>query len=123
MTVYSSLFSDPDAAEFLSDRALVQAMLDVEAALAEAQADVGLVPRDAVEAIRTAASIEHIDLVVLAHEAAAAGNLAIPLVRQLTDRVRHIRPASSDYVHLGATSQDVIDTALVLQLKAVVPLI
>jgi 3-carboxy-cis,cis-muconate cycloisomerase len=123
MTVYSSLFSDPEAAEFLSDRALVQAMLDVEVALAEAQADVGLIPRDAVEAIRTAASIEHIDLVVLAHEAAAAGNLAIPLVRQLTERVRHVRPASSDYVHLGATSQDVIDTALVLQLKAVVPLI
>jgi 3-carboxy-cis,cis-muconate cycloisomerase len=123
MTLYSSLFSDPRAAELLSDRALVQAMLDVEAALAAALADVDVVPREAVAAIREAASVDAVDLSALAREAAEAGNVAIPLVRHLTARVRAIRPASSEYVHVGATSQDIIDTAIVLQLTSVVPLI
>ena len=98
-------------------------MLDVEVALAEAQAEVGVVPGEAIDAIRKAATVDNIDLALLARDVATADNLAIPLVQQLRTRVRELRAASSDYVHLGATSQDLIDTAIVLQLKPVVRLI
>jgi 3-carboxy-cis,cis-muconate cycloisomerase len=98
----------------------VQAMLDVEVALAEALAEAGVIPASSVPPIRAAASAEHYDLDALAAEAADAGNLLIPLVRQLTRRVAESDAAAAGHVHWGATSQDVIDTALVLQLRLAV---
>jgi 3-carboxy-cis,cis-muconate cycloisomerase len=99
----------------------VQAMLDFEAALAEAEAAVGVVPATCVAPIRAAARAEHFDPALLAEEARRDGNLAIPLVRHLTRRVAAHDAAAAGYVHWGATSQDVIDTALVLQLRQAVP--
>jgi 3-carboxy-cis,cis-muconate cycloisomerase len=98
-------------------------MLDVEAALAEAEASAGIIPREAVTAIHAAAKAELYDIAALESEAERAGNLAIPLVRQLTSRVAASAPEMAQYVHWGATSQDIIDTALVLQLRAAVPVI
>jgi len=123
MSLYSSLFSDPDVADLLSDRATVQAMLDVEAALAEAEAAAGMIPPDAARTIRAVARVENIDLAALAAEAAGSGNLAIPLVRQLRQRVRDAQSGAAEYVHTGTTSQDVIDTALVRQLRLVIPIL
>ena len=117
------LFGDPDVAAHLSDRARLQAMLDVEAALADVEAQLGIVPRSAVEPIRAAANADLYDRHALAAEAAEDGNPAIPLVRHLTRKVAEENADAARYVHWGATSQDIIDTALVLQLQRAVPLI
>jgi 3-carboxy-cis,cis-muconate cycloisomerase len=111
------MFATEPMLALFSDRASVQRMLDVEAALARAEAQHGVIPAPAVEPIVAACNAERIDLAALAQAAAAAGNLAIPLVRQLTARVAEADPEAAKYVHWGATSQDVLDTALVLQLR------
>ena len=100
---------------------LLQAMLDVEAALAEAEAELGIIPREAVEPIRSAARAERYDFETIAAEAAADGVLTIPLVRHLTKQVETIDRTAARYVHWGATSQDILDTAYVLQLQRAVP--
>ena len=103
--------------------ARLQTMLDVETALADAVASAGLIPAFAAAAIRPAGQVEHYDTAAIESEARAAGNLAIPLVRHLTQRVASSDPAAARYVHWGATSQDIIDTALVLQLRRAVPIV
>ncbi len=104
-------------------RSSLQAMLDVEAALARAEAATGVIPASAVDAIVGAAHLDQYDSAAIAGEAPRAGNLAIPLVQHLTRRVAERDKAASRYVHWGATSQDIIDTALVLQLRASIPLV
>ena len=116
----SGLFGDPNVSASLSDRARLQRMLDVEAALAEVESGLGIIPATAAASIRDEARAELYDLAAIASEAAAAGNLAIPVVRHLT---RRVAARDSRYVHWGATSQDIIDTGLVLQLKDSVPAI
>jgi 3-carboxy-cis,cis-muconate cycloisomerase len=114
--------SDPvDLARNFSAEARLQAMLDVEAALAEAEAALGVIPAAAATAIRAAARVSFYDAAAIAAEARQAGNLAIPLVHHLTNRVAADDAMAARYVHWGATSQDIIDTALVLQLRASVP--
>jgi 3-carboxy-cis,cis-muconate cycloisomerase len=93
-------------------------MLDVEAALAAAEAEVGVIPAAAAPAIAAHCRAEFIDLDGFAEAAAGAGNLLIPLVKRLTARVAAHDADAARYVHWGATSQDIIDTAMVLQLRA-----
>ncbi len=106
-----------------SPRATLQRMLDVEAALARASAAHGVIPPGAVKAIVAACEADRLDAAALAHDAALGGNLAIPLVKQLTARVNADDPEAAKYVHWGATSQDIIDTATVLQLRDALELI
>jgi 3-carboxy-cis,cis-muconate cycloisomerase len=112
------MFSSAGMREVLDDRARLQRMLDVEVALARAQAALGIVPAHAVDPIASAAQAERYDLDSLGREAAIAGNVAIPLVSALTAEVTKADPTAARFVHWGATSQDIIDTALVLDLKA-----
>jgi 3-carboxy-cis,cis-muconate cycloisomerase len=104
-----------------SARARLQAMLDVEAALAEAEAAIGVIPRTAARSIRACARVDTLDEVLIESEAQREGNVAIPMIRQLTARVSASDAEAARYVHWGATSQDIIDTAFVLQLRAAVP--
>lgn len=113
----TALLASAATAELFSDRATLQRMLDFEAALARAEAAHGVIPASAVTAIGTACDAAEVDLAALAAAAAEAGNLAIPLVKQLTARVAAADVEAAKYVHWGATSQDVIDTGLVLQLR------
>jgi 3-carboxy-cis,cis-muconate cycloisomerase len=116
--IFDALFGDPAVDALLSDASLVAAMLRVEIALAKSEAAIGIIPARAVDAIEQSAnSLAGYDLAALATDAAQAGNLAIPLVRHLTERVARIDADSARYVHWGATSQDIIDTAMVLQLR------
>ena len=119
--LFGPLFGDDEVAGYLSDRARLQAMLDVEAALADAQAELGIVPRSCTAPIRDAARASLYDHTAIAAEAAKAGNVAIPLVRHLTRHVAAAAPDAARYVHWGATSQDIIDTGFVLQVRAAVP--
>lgn len=104
-----------------SDAGTVQRMLDVEAALARAEARCGVIPAGAADVIsavcKDGAREGVIDFDALAAAAVAAGNLAIPFVKQLTAAVAARDAEAARYVHWGATSQDIIDTALVLQLR------
>ncbi len=111
----AGLFSTERMQAIFSERGCVQRMLDVEAALARAQAQLGMIPAAAAQAIAACCDADRIDLAALAREAASAGNLAIPLVRQLTALVAAVDAKAAGQVHWGATSQDIIDTALVLQ--------
>jgi 3-carboxy-cis,cis-muconate cycloisomerase len=95
----------------VSDRAWLQAMLDVEAALACAQARAGLIPPADAEAIARACAAERFDPRAIGEEAARTGNPAVPLVKALTDAVEG---DAAGHVHRGATSQDVIDSAAML---------
>ena len=115
--ILDALFGDPEADALISDASLIAAMLRVELALAKAEASLGIIPDGAIAAIEQSADVAAYDLAVLAAEAVNAGNLAIPLVHQLTARVASIDAESARYVHWGATSQDIIDSAMVLQLR------
>jgi 3-carboxy-cis,cis-muconate cycloisomerase len=99
------------------DQDYLQALLDVEAALAAAEAEVGVIPASSVGDIRAAARSELYDAEALASAAAADGNVAIPLVKKLTDAVAARNPDAARHVHRGATSQDILDTAMVLRIR------
>ncbi|CAI1497571.1 3-carboxy-cis,cis-muconate cycloisomerase [Serratia quinivorans] len=105
-----------------SDTATLQGMLDFEAALANAQAELGIIPAEAARHISQACHSHLFDAADLAQAAAQAGNLAIPLVKQLTTRVAEQNAEAARYVHWGATSQDAIDTGLILQLRQAIEL-
>ncbi|MBP2305572.1 3-carboxy-cis,cis-muconate cycloisomerase [Azospirillum melinis] len=111
------LFTSDAAADAFSPSARLQGMLDFEAALARAEAAVGVIPSRAVPAIEAACKAGLYDPAVLGAEAALAGNTAIPLVRHLTATVKAADEEASRYVHWGATSQDAMDSGLMLQLR------
>jgi 3-carboxy-cis,cis-muconate cycloisomerase len=102
------------------DAAVLQHMLDFEAALARAEAQVGVIPASAVGPIANACRAELFDQGKLAEAAIRSGNLAIPLVKALTSAVAKTDAEAARYVHWGATSQDVIDTATMLGLRAAI---
>lgn len=112
------LFGDPIVDAAFDDRARLQAMLDVEAALARAQARCGVIPASAVAPIAAACDAARYDLAALAAATALAGNPAIPLVKALTAQVAAADEEAARWVHWGATSQDIIDSGAVLQLRA-----
>jgi 3-carboxy-cis,cis-muconate cycloisomerase len=114
--VLGPVFASEAMIAVFSDRGRLQGMLDFEVALARAEAEVGLIPVAAVAPIAAAAKVEHLDLEALARQAAATGIPTIPLVKQLTALVAAEDPAAARFVHWGATSQDVMDTGLVLQI-------
>src|SRR5580765_301849 len=93
---------------------VLQAILDVDAALARAQASLGIVPAEAADVIGRAARAADFDAVALACQSLASGTVAVPLVAALIARVDVLDPIASRFVHWGATSQDVVDTALVM---------
>jgi 3-carboxy-cis,cis-muconate cycloisomerase len=113
--LFSGIFARGGAAPEVSDVAWLAALLDVEAGLATAQAAVGLVPADAATAVVDACRPDFFDPAELGRRAAATGNPVIPLVAALRERVK---PELRRYVHFGATSQDVNDTATMLVAKA-----
>jgi 3-carboxy-cis,cis-muconate cycloisomerase len=105
------LVSDPAVEVVLGDDALVRAMLRVEAALATVQAELGLVPADAAAVIVEVAGSLVVDVADLGRRSVAAGNPVSPLLAELREALpEHARAV----VHRGTTSQDVLDTALML---------
>jgi 3-carboxy-cis,cis-muconate cycloisomerase len=102
------------------DATYLQHMLGFEAALARAEAATGVIPASAANPIVKACKAGLFDLDALAEAATRSGNLAIPLVKALTANVAKADPDAARYVHWGATSQDVIDTATMLGLRAAI---
>lgn len=112
-----SLFRNEPIERIFSDTERVQSLLHFEGALARALAEVALIPEAAARAIATKCQVDRFDLQAIAAGAARSGNLAIPVIKQLTELVAKEDPLSAGFVHWGATSQDAIDTATVLQLR------
>ena len=121
--LFDAYFTARDMREVFCDHGRVQAMLDFEAALARAEARVGLIPHSVVAPIEAACRAEHYDFVRLGEAIATAGNSAIPLVKALGKQLAATDAEAERYVHLGATSQDVMDTGLVLQIRQALVLI
>ena len=112
--LYSGTFADERMREIFSDEMYVANLLQVEAALAWAQARVGLIPRGAAEEIARQARPEHVSLQRLREGLDATAHSLVPLVRALADRCDG---DAGRYVHWGATTQDIIDTANALRLR------
>lgn len=103
-----------------SDSSVLQAMLDFEVALAQAEARCGVIPITAAEAIASVGRAEFFnsgEIAELIRLSLRAGTPAIPLVHALKGKVHAKDPLAANFVHWGATSQDVVDTALVLLLS------
>lgn len=114
--LYGALFSDPEIAGAFSDAATLRAMLDVEAALARTQGRLGIIPGDAAARIVDVSSSFEPDLAGIAAGTEKSGVPIIPLVEQLRAAVGG---EAAGFVHWGATSQDIVDTGLVLRLRGV----
>ncbi|WP_246026651.1 lyase family protein [Paracoccus luteus] len=117
--ILGRLYGDDGMAAILSDRAAIAAMLRAEVALARAQAGLGVIPADAATAISAAADTLDLDPAALAGEVATAGITAQPVIAAL-------KAAAGDaggFAHYGATSQDIVDTGLALQLAQALDLL
>ncbi len=115
--LYENLFYDKTINALFTDEATVAYMLQFEAALAKAQARHGMIPEAAAKAIEAACKVENIDFESLIYGVGLGGNVNIPLIKQLTSVVNRENTEGSKFVHFGATSQDVIDTATILQAR------
>ena len=117
------LFMTAEMRALHADGAVIGRMLDFEAALAHAEAAEGVIPRAAAPAIKSACNPARFDPVALGKAATLAGNPAIPFVKALTAEVAKRNREAARYVHWGATSQDVIDTAAVIAIGESVELL
>ncbi|MFH3942315.1 3-carboxy-cis,cis-muconate cycloisomerase [Acinetobacter nosocomialis] len=117
--LYASLFYQKDVTDIFSDSSLIAYMIQVEVALAQVQAQVGVIPQNAANTIAQVGeqALEKFDFSALAVATGLAGNIAIPFVKQLTAIVKDTDEDASRYVHWGATSQDILDTACILQCR------
>ena len=123
MRLIDSLATTPALGELFSDESVLQAMLDFESALARAEARTGVIPKDAADTITALAKPGSFDAAALSSAAFRAGTPAIPLVKALTEQVRKTNAEAARFVHWGATSQDVVDSAMSLLLKRAEPIL
>ena len=114
MSALQHAFWDEACAQVLADASLLAAMTRFEAGLARASAQAGIVPESAAKTIGEVASRATFDAIGLARAARRASTLAIPFVKRLTEQVAAVSPEAARFVHFGATSQDVVDTGVVL---------
>jgi len=112
--VLGALYGTDEMRAAMGERALLRRMLETEAALARAEARLGIVPAEAAAAITAAVDVDRLDLTALAASARNTGYPVVGLVRQLEALAG---PEAARWVHWGATTQDILDTALVLQLR------
>lgn len=121
--LFDAYFTSAPMRQVFSDQGRVQGMLDFEAGLARAEAAAGVIPRALVADIEAACRAELYDFDALAIAIGGAGNSAIPLVKALGKRIAASNAEAERYVHMGATSQDAMDSGLVLQLRAAIDLL
>jgi 3-carboxy-cis,cis-muconate cycloisomerase len=111
------LFTTEAMRQVFSDRRMLQGMLDFESALARALVATGHAPAGILPAFEKVCVADSYDAQAIAQAATLSGNLAIPLLKELTARIERADKSAAPFVHFGATSQDAIDTGLVLQIR------
>ncbi len=114
VNIFDSFLTTTEMITVFDDAAVVQAMFRFEESLARAQALEGVIPESAARAIASVCIAHLYDIPALVRASRRAGSLAIPLTKELTKTVALFNPESATFVHYGTTSQDVIDTAMVL---------
>jgi 3-carboxy-cis,cis-muconate cycloisomerase len=117
--LFRDSFGTPQMRAIFDDRALVARYIDAEVALAKAQARCGVIPEEAAKEIAARAHVDGLDFELMRHETENVGYPILPLVHQLGKMCGE----SGAYVHWGATTQDIMDTALVLQMRDALALI
>ncbi len=115
--VFGTLYGSDAMRAVFDERSFLQRMLDVEAALARVEAGLGLIPGTAAAAIEAAARVEHLDTAELAASVRNVGYPVVGLVRGLSRAAEARQAGAGGYTHWGATTQDIMDTALVLQIR------
>jgi 3-carboxy-cis,cis-muconate cycloisomerase len=123
MTLFDNLFSYDALQQLLSDEARIRGLLRFEAALAKAEARAGVIPEGSARKIAEHCEKLNFNVGAIAKNAALAGNIAIPLVKLLTEAVSQQDKDAARFVHWGATSQDAIDTGFLLQAREVLALL
>ena len=113
-TVFGGLFGSDAMRAVFSEEGFVQKMLDVEAALARVEARLGLIPAASADAITAAAKLERVSLAEIGKSARTVGYPVVGLVKALG---RAAGGDASRHVHWGATTQDIMDSAVVLQMR------
>jgi 3-carboxy-cis,cis-muconate cycloisomerase len=121
--VFEGFLSTPEMVEVFDETAVVQAMMDFEAALARAQAKAGVIPAAAAQAIVSLCRAELYDVAAMVSASGRAGSLALPVVRKLSETVALFDPLAAGFVHWGSSHQDLLDTAMVLQTRKALQLI
>lgn len=122
-SLFAPIFVPDALREAVGGRAWLRGMLEAEAALAVAQARVGLIPEEAARAIGGCCDANRFDPEEIGREGRAAGNPVVPLVKVLTAAVSEVSKDAARYVHKGATSQDIMDTAAMLVSRRALDLI
>lgn len=122
-SLFESFVSTPEVCEVLSDRAVIEAMLRFEAALARAQADAGLLPQATALSIIGTCRVELFDVPKLVRESARTRSLATPLVASLRETVALFNPEAVSGVHFGCSDLELVDTALALVMRDALKLI
>ena len=117
--LFRDMFGTAEMRGVFSDRALIERYIEVEVALARAEARCGVIPAQAAQQIAELSRFEALDLALMQHETEIVGYPILPLVEQLS----RICGEAGRYVHWGATTQDVMDTAVVLQVRAALLLV
>jgi 3-carboxy-cis,cis-muconate cycloisomerase len=111
---YDGFLSTSEVLEVFSERSFLAALLRFEAALARAQARAGLIPEAAAQSIIGPCKIELFDVAKIVRDSARAGSMVTPLVKSLRETVGLFNPEAAEFVHLGSTSEEAVDTALAL---------
>jgi 3-carboxy-cis,cis-muconate cycloisomerase len=111
--VLGGLFASPRMKEVFSDVAMVRSWIDAEVALARSQSEVGVIPANAGDDIAAAADAADFDLDAVGAEVMRTAHPLVPVIRVLST----LAGASGAHVHLGATTQDITDTGLVIQVR------
>ncbi|AQL37238.1 class-II fumarase/aspartase family protein [Pseudomonas syringae] len=117
--LFRDMFGTAEMRAVFSDKSLIERYIEVEVALARAEARCGVIPADAAEQIAALATYESLDLTLMQHETEIVGYPILPLVEQLSKTCGE----AGRYVHWGATTQDIMDTAVVLQVRAALAIV
>ncbi|KAK3703641.1 hypothetical protein LTR37_014337 [Vermiconidia calcicola] len=121
--VFGGVFSTPEIAAIWSDKQRTDYYLQFEAALAKAQAKLGIIPQKAADEIVKHCKLENIDFDELKRQTELIGYPVLPMVQQIVKKVNEIEPGLGEWAHWGTTTQDLTDTAVVLQLKDTLKLV
>ncbi|KIJ59902.1 hypothetical protein HYDPIDRAFT_118014 [Hydnomerulius pinastri MD-312] len=122
--IFKNIFSTPEVSSIWSDRTRTANYLRFEDSLAHVQADLGIIPQDAaLEINRFCCDVDNIDFDELREETEKVGYPVLGLVKQIVRHVNAIKPGLGEWAHYGATTQDVTDTATVLQLRSTLDLV
>jgi 3-carboxy-cis,cis-muconate cycloisomerase len=118
--VFGDIFSTPEMREIFSDERRVQYYLDIEAALARVQARLGVIPQEAADEIVRHCRVDHIDMAKLKIQTQRIGYPVLGVVQQL---VAACKDGLGEWCHWGATTQDITDTATVMQIRAALEIV